>query len=445
MGGECGSGYRRRQPEKSVLYQAVVEGWPQVAQQAAERGGLPKRVKQEVQRYLECGVLRYGFTHVKCGTCHESMLVAFSCKGRGLCPSCAARRSEETAAHCEAVLATVAYRQWTLSLPRVLRFQVVKAPKLLKAVERRLVRAVWRWQRQQGRRLGITGVVRGGAVAFTQYFGSALQLTPHLHVLVPEGLWQGEHFEPLPPPTATEVEAILRRLLKQLAKDFDGLDGGWAEDGLEALWAAGVQHRLPLPMVEARESRHGRIAVLQGFRLHADTAVHANDRQGLARLCRYGSRGPVAEERLTLRDDGQYEYRPKRGPRLVLSAAQLVKRLVALVPPKGKHLTSFHGVFAAHAALRQVVTLPPPAFPTSGAPSESTQKKPRRPRLDWATLQQRTFGVDVFTCHCGGRRKVLAVITARRTAEEMLSNMGLLTTRVPAPQAQAPPQLSLVM
>ena len=62
--------------------------------------------------------------------------------------------------------------------------------------------------------------------------------------------------------------------------------------------------------------------MLKGFRLHADTAVHANDRQGLERLCRYGSRGPLAEQRLSPRDDGRYEYRTKRGATLVLTAAQ---------------------------------------------------------------------------------------------------------------------------
>src|SRR4051794_33502977 len=56
--------------------------------------------------------------------------------------------------------------------------------------------------------------------------------------------------------------------------------------------------------------------------------------------------GPIAEKRLSRRKDGRYEYRTKRGPTLVLSAGQLVKRLVALVPPRGVHLTCYHGVFA---------------------------------------------------------------------------------------------------
>ena len=135
----CGE-YRSRRPELSALYGAFREGWPQVESEASFRGGVPKRVKEEVQRYLRCGILRYGFGQLKCGDCHESVLVAFSCKSRGWCPGCGTRRSWETASHCEAVLPELGYRQWTLSLPRELRWWVMKKPSLLRAMERRLVR-----------------------------------------------------------------------------------------------------------------------------------------------------------------------------------------------------------------------------------------------------------------------------------------------------------------
>lgn len=97
-----------------------------------------------------------------------------------------------------------------------------------------------------------------------------------------------------------------------------------------------------------------------GFSLHADTAAHGNDREGLARLCRYASRGPVAEERLQRLPDGRYQYATKKGAVLVLTAHALVKRLVALVPPARVHLTSSHGVYAANARLRPVVLQPEP-------------------------------------------------------------------------------------
>lgn len=244
---------------------------------------------------------------------------------------------------------------------------------------------------------------------------------------------------------------MLRRLLSQVARDFEGLEALWPEDGHEALQADAVQHRLALEgAAEAQQrARHRRLAAGKGFHLHADTAVQANDRQGLARLCRYGSRGPVAEERLSRREDGRYAYRTKRGVTLVLTAAELLKRLVALVPPRGTHLTCWHGVFGPNARLRSTVMQPPPPAQPEGPVLRTTPRRegapPRRPRLDWATLQQRTFGVDVWTCRCGGKRKVLAVITSRRTAEEMLANLGLLTPRPPRPVAQAPPQLALAV
>ena len=44
-----------------------------------------------------------------------------------------------------------------------------------------------------------------GAVSFIQFFGSALQVTPHFHSLVPDGVVVpregGVRFEALPPPT----------------------------------------------------------------------------------------------------------------------------------------------------------------------------------------------------------------------------------------------------
>jgi len=49
-------------------------------------------VARELQRYLACGILAFGFARVHCSGCEKDELVAFSCKGRGFCPSCGARR-----------------------------------------------------------------------------------------------------------------------------------------------------------------------------------------------------------------------------------------------------------------------------------------------------------------------------------------------------------------
>ncbi len=41
---------------------------------------------------LKCGRLEHDFIRVRCTACHAERLVAHSCKRRGFCPSCAARR-----------------------------------------------------------------------------------------------------------------------------------------------------------------------------------------------------------------------------------------------------------------------------------------------------------------------------------------------------------------
>jgi hypothetical protein len=71
-----------------------------VAHTEASTGSrLPRFVKDEFDALLECGILAYGFACARCPECGHDFLVAFSCKGWGLCPSCNARRMAETAAH----------------------------------------------------------------------------------------------------------------------------------------------------------------------------------------------------------------------------------------------------------------------------------------------------------------------------------------------------------
>ena len=122
------------------------------------------------------------------------------------------------------VLPKVGIRQWTLSLPFALRWPVVKKPKLLRALERCLTRAIFRAQRARAKQLGQRGKRQCGAVSFVQQFSSTLALQPHLHLLVPEGVWSGGVFLALPRPTQEELEAVLARMLAQARRSFATLD-----------------------------------------------------------------------------------------------------------------------------------------------------------------------------------------------------------------------------
>ncbi len=77
---------------------------------------LPKYVARAFHDFLRCGLLEFGFLRVHCESCRKDRLVAFSCRQRGVCPSCAARVMCNTAAHLtDRVLPNVPIRQWVLA------------------------------------------------------------------------------------------------------------------------------------------------------------------------------------------------------------------------------------------------------------------------------------------------------------------------------------------
>jgi hypothetical protein len=129
----------RHEPEKTVLYEVVL-GWLETflsyAREVYQRG-LPRYVERELRRYLECGILAHGFARAFCRACGASIVVAFSCKTRGACPSCGARRMSQTAANLvDLVLPDQPVRQWVVSLPFDLRLPVARDSALLSAVVR---------------------------------------------------------------------------------------------------------------------------------------------------------------------------------------------------------------------------------------------------------------------------------------------------------------------
>ena len=182
--------YERHRPEQTPLYALVEEHFPRFLERLdAEGVSLPHFVIEEFEAYLKCGRLEYGFLRVKCDACRHEKLVAFSCKRRGFCPSCGARRMAETAAHLvEHVLPEQPIRQWVLSFPFPLRFLLATRPAVLTQVLGIVYRAVSTFLvRRAGLRVGAGA--RTGAVTLIQRFGSALNLNPHLHMLFLDGVY----------------------------------------------------------------------------------------------------------------------------------------------------------------------------------------------------------------------------------------------------------------
>jgi hypothetical protein len=110
--------YARRTHEKSALNQVFHRYMPTFERMWSdtESGNcLPKHVTEELRKYLTCGILSNGFTQMHCDAFHKRYLVAFSCKGRGFCPSFLGRRMNEGAANLvDALLGSIGF-EWQVA------------------------------------------------------------------------------------------------------------------------------------------------------------------------------------------------------------------------------------------------------------------------------------------------------------------------------------------
>ena len=307
---------RRRRPEGTPLYRAVqghLESYLALAHEGHnDGGGVPQYVEGEFRRYLECGILAHGFARARCGECGHDFLIAFSCKGRGVCPSCNARRMVERAAHLvDQVFPPLPVRQWVLSVPKRLRYFLQRDPEALGAVLHILLRVIEARLRQR------SGCARGrlGAVSFVQRFGSALNAHVHFHCCVIDGVFAvGEdgqvHFAEAAALTPEELAAVQQQVRARVLRWF-------ARAG-------------PLDPADAQDMagwHHG-----GGFSLDASVRIEGSDRAGLERLLRYCARPPFALERFEQLPDGQIVYRfPKPQPdgctELHLTPLELIERL----------------------------------------------------------------------------------------------------------------------
>ena len=298
----------------------------------------------------------------------------------------------DIAAHLvDRVLPEVPIRQWVLTLPYPLRYRCAWNARLTSEVLRCFLRAVFADQRRRAKR--DLGIGRGlcGSVTFIQRFGSALNLTPHFHTLVLDGVYTGTSsapgpFSPLPPPETEDVARVLAGTARRVLRRFERKGITMEEDPLAAddplmamLGAASIRSRIATgpeagdpwrrlgDRVEPGEEEEDgvepgarlppRCVRYGGMSLHADVAVPAHDRRRLERLCRYVARPPLALDRLQELPDRRLSFRLKTPWRdgtthVAMERRELLERLAPLIPPPRAHQVRYHGILAPCASGR---------------------------------------------------------------------------------------------
>jgi hypothetical protein len=430
--------------------------------------GVPDHVERELRSYLKCGILAHGFARARCSGCGYEFLVTFSCKGRGACPSCSAKRMAETAAHLvDHVIPHVPVRQFVLSVPKRLRPFLHHRPRTAGAVLHILLRALRATLREACPTAPADASF--GAVSFLHRFGSTLNPHYHYHLCVVDGLFEkieGDTAQdPAHPETRLhfhEATALTHELLESLQ---------------HTIRKRVLRHMVRHGLLEPHDAQdmlgweHG-----GGFSLDASVRIEATDRDGLERLIRYCARGPFALDRLHLvggRSDQIRYLLPKPDPSgrtaLRLSALEFLDRLATVLPPPRIHRHRYHGVFAPNAPLRPLVTtqaqednalaaqVPGPRLPLRSPasppeslapeapppqPPDTTSARPSR----WAALLARIYEVFPLICPtCQEPLTFIAFLTDPEPITRILAHIGEPTSPPLVHPARGPPQTELAM
>ncbi len=477
--------YKRHEPEQTILYKVLEEHaqtfFDAIARDS-DRKALPDYIRREFDKFLACGILSEGFVRLKCDNCIHSIIVPFSCKCRGFCPSCAGRRMSERSIYlADTVIPFVPTRHWVLSVPFELRYWMASDDKLLKTVNRILCDEIKSFLRKKARKLGIKGG-ETGIVSHLQRAGSALNLNLHFHLLVIDGIYKVDNeghpvFYRIPGihdhDVARVVDGVSRRVVKYLRKlgklsphgeEVCIADQSAAEDlTLSHLKRASISSRIALgPRSGLKVRRIGGsfgyeeeipknqgygCASKNGFSIHAATSIKAHERDRLEQLLRYLGRGPVAHDKMRLDQHGNILYELKKSfdgaTHVLLSPLEFIEKLAAIIPPPYRHQVNYYGCLSSHSKLRPLIVPrqevdagPAEKKPDRGVPleeltseglEEDKAEKPSR-YIPWAELLKRTFGIDLTVCpHCGGHVRVIAAIIRKEAIREILVHLNLPT------------------
>jgi len=423
----CIARYRARNPRATPLYRLFETHFGEVRGRWEERyeqrhGFWRGFVDEQVRRYLDCGLFENGFARIRCPDCAEEYLLAFSCKTRELCPSCAAKRSAATAALlAEEVLEEVGHAQWVFVIPKMLRPYFLHHRELLGG----LARAAWETVLELMSAAVRDEGMRPGMVVVVQTAGDLANWHPHVHALVSRGGWtQGGEWVPVAFVDEHAAELLFRHKVIRLLQGVGLLSDERTE--LLLSW------------------RH------TGFSVHNRVRVEPEDEAAVERLARYIMRPPISLERLGWDGVGEVRYRRKRGHEgrgmserevEAFDPAEFLARVIMHIPEPRRHLVRYYGWYSnvSRGRRRRAEPNRPDVGVEVGEPSHAARAEARDARAlrrSWAKLIKRIYEVDPLVCpSCGGEMKVIAFIIEHDVIDAILRHLE----RKEAREARAPP------
>ena len=287
--------YRPRHPERTVLYRVLFHHFDRFLTEyegrfEREYGYFRPIVKEVVEKYLDCGNPRCGFARIRCPDCAEERLVMFSCRTRGFCPSCHAKRIEEWGEWMrETLLLDVPHRQIVFTIPKRLRIFFKFNRRLLGDLCRCALRSLSRYFEV------VTGSgLTSGVIAAIQTFGDRINLHVHLHFLVTEGgVDEAGVFHKIPRIDDSRLAEIFAREVLSMLVRKELLSPEWAERILSWPHSGFNVHSLVRAKTKPEAERVGQYMIRPVLALERLTFLEPEGKVGY----RYGEKGADFQSR----------------------------------------------------------------------------------------------------------------------------------------------------
>ncbi|WKZ58013.1 MAG: transposase [Bdellovibrionota bacterium] len=263
---------------------------------------------------LNCGLLQHGAARVYCDACKHSLLVAFSCKKRGLCPSCNAKRAVKFGEHLyDSVLEKVPHRHCGFTLPKRLRVYFRYDRSLNNILFQAAANAV---HSVLGSDTQTTALV-----LTLQTAGEALNFNPHLHGLLADGIFDAAgNFTPY---TAIDTERIAEHFM-------DGVLAELISRGL-------ITDDVPAQILSQEHS---------GFGAWVGDPFTDEDRTRF--VARYIERGPLSLEKLSITDD-IVSYTTNDGATHEFDTLEFLALMSCHIPKPYESITRYYGWYSCRA------------------------------------------------------------------------------------------------
>ncbi len=344
-----------------------------------------------LDEYLNCRLLKHGVAKVYCDTCKYSLLVAFSCKKRGVCPFCSAKRAVIFAEHLyDEVLEDVPTRHIVFSIPKRLRAYFKYNRKLCDI----LFKSAWKSVEEN---LSLDSGIPA-LVLTLQTAGEAPNWNPHLHGMLADGVLSDDG-------TFTQFSEIN---LKAIEERFAEL----------VLGAFAKQEIITDDVMSQILSQ-----THTGFSIWVGDPFQDEGSEKF--VARYVERGPISLEKLTLVDD-IVTYTTKDGTAHEFDAVEFLALLSAHIPKPYESITRYYGWYSCRARGARKKLIP--------ADSEVIHEPKNKPSSSWARCIKQIYELDPLECpKCKSKMRILSFLHDTLEIKKIMKSQGIPDYTAPPP------------